>query len=106
VPDPVAVPHETDGDAWRAITGEQLLELMGDALGPHRYGRPHPDDVGQALRQQEVERLSVRLYDAACGHLQASTTDTERDREDRALGIFRAWLAWHLDHDLIPQELR
>lgn len=90
-----------DDQHWRGITADQLLAAVAEQIEPQRDGQKVDDDYARAVMVDAIRIVTEDTMDRAGDMARCNKVD-----ECRAKAVFLAWLAWNLDHELLPEALR
>lgn len=94
--------HDTeDGYYWRHLSGEDLLAAVAAQIEPESDGQPVDGDYVRAVILDAVHTVTEDTMDRAVDMAHCNKVD-----ECRAKAVFLAWLAWNIDHEMLPEALR
>jgi hypothetical protein len=90
-----------DREHWRGVTADQLLAEVAAQIEPQRDGERVDDDYARSVIADAIATIVEDTMDRAEDMARCNKVD-----ECRAKAVFLAWLAWNLDHDLMPEGVR
>lgn len=94
--------HDTsDGEHWRSLTVDQLLAAVAEQVEPNRDGSLVDADYARSIIGSAIETVIEDTTDRADDMAHCGKAD-----ECRAQSVVLTWLAWNLDHEMLPEGLR
>jgi frataxin-like iron-binding protein CyaY len=90
-----------DREHWRGLTIDQLLIEVAEQIEPQQDGSRVDDDYARSVALDALATVIEDTIDRAEDMAHCAKVD-----ECRAKAVFLAWLAWNLDHELMPEGVR